>query len=48
MKRRLLALCGALALVLSLGGCWQDELDEPDAGQLLIDALEDPTPRKSR
>ncbi len=42
MKRRFLALCGALALVLSLGGCWQDELDEPDAGQLLIDALEDP------
>lgn len=43
MKRRFLALCSALALALSLSGCWQDELDEPDAGQLLIDALEDPS-----
>lgn len=42
MKTRLIALCSALVLTLSLSGCWQEDLDGPDAGQLLIDALDDP------
>lgn len=42
MKTRLIALCSALVLTLTLSGCWQEDLDGPDAGQLLIDALDDP------